>query len=148
MRVTRLLAVHRPPPLALALLVVAAVAVFVAGLEHARLWHRGYAEVEIVGPLFLINAIASAVTVLFLVFDRVALFALGAVGICVGSLISIYISHTSHFLQWREAGYDATAKVIVVAEVAGAVLTLAGLAAGALRHRRVRTSERVVAVTA
>ena len=43
---------------------------------------------------------------------------------------------------------NATAKVIVVAEVVGAVLALAALAAGALRDGRSGSSERVAAVAA
>jgi len=46
--IRRLLAPVRPGALALALLVLAAVGVLVAGFQHARLLHRGYAEVEVV----------------------------------------------------------------------------------------------------
>lgn len=45
----RLLEPVRPDPLALTLLGLAAVAVLVAGLQHARLYHRGYAEVQMSG---------------------------------------------------------------------------------------------------
>lgn len=145
--VTRLLAANRPPPLALLLLALAALAVLIAGFEHARLWHRGYAEVEVVGPLFFLNAISSAVVVLFLVFDRVALFVVGALGICVGSIVSILISHNASFFQFREGGYDATAKLILGAEIAGALLALAGVAAGGLRDRAA-ASGRLSPVTA
>lgn len=144
--VTRLLAPSRPSPLALALLVLAAVALLIAGFEHARLWHRGYAEIAIVGPLFLLNAIGTVAVVLCLVFDRVALFVLGAVAICAGSLISIVLSHSATFFQWREAGYDSTAKLIVATEIAALALALAGAAAGGLRRRE--PSERLAAVTA
>ena len=112
----RLSAAYRPAAPAVFLLALAAVAVFVAGFEHARLWHRGYAEVDVLGPLFLLNAIASAGV------------------ICVGSLISIYISHHGSFFRWRDGGYDGTAKLIVAAEIAGTVLALLGAAAGGLRH--------------
>lgn len=52
----RLLEPVRPHPVALGLLPLAAVAVLVAGAQHARLYHRGYAEVEFVGLLFFLNA--------------------------------------------------------------------------------------------
>jgi hypothetical protein len=45
----RLLAPQRPDPVALGLLALATAGVLVAGLQHARLFHRGYAEVEIGG---------------------------------------------------------------------------------------------------
>ena len=131
----RLFAPARPDALALTLLALAAVCVLVAGLQHARLFHRGYAEVEIVGLLFLMNAIGSTVVVLMLIFERVWLFVLGALSIGVPSLVSIALSHSSGFLGFREGGYDADALVIVVAEVAAVLLALAGAAkaAGTLR---------------
>ncbi|MEA2305660.1 MAG: hypothetical protein QOH43_2940 [Solirubrobacteraceae bacterium] len=130
---SRLLQPERPSPAAYALLVLAAVAVAVGGFEHARLFHRGYAEVDVVGPLFLLNGVASAVVIALLVLDRVALFVAGALLISVASLASILVSHSSSFFGFAEGGYDAGAKLIVIAEVAAVVLTLAGAAAAGLR---------------
>ncbi len=131
----RLLAPARITPLALGVLALAAACIFVAGVQHARLFHRGYAEVEIIGPLFLANAAGSAVVVLTLVFERSALFVLGALSICAPSLVSIAISHSSGLFGFREGGYDADALVIVVAELSAVVLALLGaaLAAGGRR---------------
>jgi hypothetical protein len=131
--VRRLLEPVRLDPAALGLLALAALCVIAAGLQHARLYHRGYAEVEIVGLLFFLNAIGSAGVVLTLIFARAWLFVLGALSICVPSLVSIAISHSSGFLGFREGGYDADARVIVVAEVAAVVLTLLGAAKAATR---------------
>ena len=123
----RLLQPARPDALAGALLAVAAAGVLVAGLQHARLFHRGYAEVDVVGALFLLNAIGSTAVVLALLARRVWLFVLGALAICVPSLASIAISHSrAGFLGFREGGYDTDAVVIVVAEVAAAVFALLG----------------------
>ena len=128
----RLLQPTRPDALALALLTLAAVGVLVAGFQHARLFHRGYAEVDYVGPLFLMNAIGSAVVALALVAERVWAFVLGALSICAPSLVSIAISHSSvGFLGFREGGYDGDALVIVVAEMAAAAFALLGAAAAA-----------------
>ena len=122
----RLLAPSRPDPLALALLALAALCVLVAGFQHARLFHRGYAEVEIVGLLFFMNAIGSTVVVLML--------SSGASG-CSSSApcrsacrrSSRSRSRTrSGFLGFREGGYDGDALVIVVAEVAAVGFALAG----------------------
>lgn len=129
----RMLAPTRPEPVALALLALAAVCVLVAGFQHARLFHRGYAEVELVGPLFLMNAIGSAGVVLALIFQRVWLFVLGALSICAPSLVSIAISHSSGFFGFREGGYDADALIIVAAEIAAVVLALLGAARAASR---------------
>lgn len=124
----RLLAPARIDPLALGILALAAACVLVAGVQHARLYHRGYAEVEIIGPLFLANAVGSTVVVLALVVDRSTLFVLGALSICAPSLVSIAISHSSGLFGFREGGYDADAIVIVVVEVAAVALALLGAA--------------------
>jgi hypothetical protein len=126
----RLLAPSRPDSIALALLALAALCMFVAGVQHARLFHRGYAEVEIVGLLFFANGFGSAAVVLTLIFDRAWLFVLGALSICLPSLVSIALSHSSRgFLGFREGGYDADALVIVVAEIAAVLLASLGAAA-------------------
>jgi hypothetical protein len=135
--VRRLLQRSRPGALALVLLALAAAGVLVAGFQHARLFHRGYAEVEVVGPLFFMNAIGSAVVVLALIAERVWVFVLGALSICVPSLVSIAISHSSvGFLGFREGGYDADALVIVAAELGAAVFALLGAAAAARARPR------------
>lgn len=131
----RLLEPSHPPRTALALLAAAAVAVAVGGLEHARLFHRGYAEVEVVGPLFLLDAIGSAVTILLLIARRSALFVVGSLTISAGSLVSILFSHGSSFFGFSEGGYDGAATVIVVAEGAAILLTGLALMAGAVDHR-------------
>jgi stage V sporulation protein SpoVS len=96
----RLLEPSRPGALALLLLALAAASVLVAGFQHARLFHRGYAEVQVVGPLFFMNAIGSMVVVLALLAERVWIFVLGALSICVPSLFSIAISRASSSPGW------------------------------------------------
>jgi cytochrome c551/c552 len=135
----RLLAPVRSDAPALALLVLAAAGVLVAGFQHGRLFHRGYAEVEVVGLLFIFNAIGSLAVVLALAAERVWLFVVGAVSICAPSLASIAVSHSSiGFLGFREGGYDADALVIVAAEVWAVVFALLGAAVAA----RARSPER------
>ena len=130
----RLLEPTRVDALALALLALAALGVLVAGFQHARLFHRGYAEVQVVGLLFFLNGIGSAFVVLTLIAQRPWAFVLGVLGICVPSLASIAISHSSiGFLGFREGGYDADALVIVVAEIAAAIFALIGAVAAFTR---------------
>lgn len=134
---SRLLARDRPTAPALVLLVLAALAFAVAGFDHARLWHRGYAEVDWVGPLFLLNAIGTLVVLLALVADRVLLFVLGVLAISLGSIVSILISHTSSFAGFAEGGWDGAAKLIIATEIASVVLVLLAIPLGALRgHER------------
>ncbi len=109
------------------LLTISALGVFVAGFVHAALVHRGYGDVEIIGPLFLLNGIASAAVVLLLVFDRPRLFVLGALAIAVPSLIAIGVSHFGSLFGWQEGEFDEGALVIVGAEIVAAVFALVGL---------------------
>jgi mono/diheme cytochrome c family protein len=129
----QLIARSRPPLPASVALVLAAIAFVIGGVDHARLFHRGYAEVEVVGPLFLLNAIGTLVVVLLLAFDRVRLFVLGVLAISLGSIVSIVISHSSSFFGFAEGGYDTDATVILAAEAASVLLVLLACALGALR---------------
>ncbi len=129
----RLLSTHRPPPAALALLLVSAACFAVAGFEHARLFHRGYAEVEVVGPLFWLNGLGTLVVLLLLVFDYVGLYVVGSLAISLGSIVSILISHNGEFFGFAEGGWDGDATLIIATEAASVVLVLAALALGALR---------------
>jgi hypothetical protein len=125
----RLLEPVRLDPVVLGLLALAALSVLIAGFQHARLYHRGYAEVEIVGALFFLNAIGSTVVVLMLIFDRPWLFVLGVLSVCVPSIVSIALSHSSTgFLGFREGGYDFDAFVVVSAEQGAVLFALLGVA--------------------
>ena len=131
--VRRLLEPARLDRFALALLALAALCVLIAGLQHARLYHRGYAEVEYIGVLFWLNAIGATGVILTLILQRAWLFVLGALAICVPSLVSIALSHSTGLLGFREGGYDADALIIVVAEVAAVVFALLGAAKAVTR---------------
>ncbi len=131
---SRLLARSTPPPLAYALLAAAALFAFVAGFDHARLFHRGYAEVELVGPLFLLNGVATGLVVVAFLADRIALFVVGVLGIQIGSIVSILLSHSAGFFGFREGGYDLDAAIILGAEVLAFILVVAGALAGGLRE--------------
>lgn len=131
--VRRLLEPARLDRFALGLLALAALCVLIAGLQHARLYHRGYAEVEYIGVLFWLNAIGATGVILTLILQRAWLFVLGALAICVPSLVSIALSHSTGLLGFREGGYDADALIIVVAEVAAVVFALLGAAKAVTR---------------
>jgi hypothetical protein len=106
---------------------LAAVAVGVAGFLHGRLFHEGYAQVTIIGPLFLINEISSGLVIALLLLRRAWLFAMGALGISVGAVVSIVISHTTSLFGFAEHRYDARATTIVAAECVAAALVLVAL---------------------
>ncbi len=64
---------------AVTLLAVAGAALLVwSGVIHLQLWSDGYKDISVIGPLFLVQAIASIVLALALVvFRRLALLAAG-----------------------------------------------------------------------
>ncbi len=122
-----LLAPARPARAIRVILGLAAVAVGVAGFLHGRLFHEGYSEVTVIGPLFLLNEISSGVVIALLLLRRPWLFALSALGISVGAVISIVISHTTSLFGFAEHAYSTAAATIVVAECVAAVLVLVAL---------------------
>lgn len=129
LRPVRWTAARDLPPAATALLAAAALAVAVGAYEHAHLYHRGYAEIDTIGPLFLVNAVASLVVILVLLARRPAAFVAGALAISVGSLVAIVLTRTTGLFGFLESGYDRRAVLTIVAEALAVVLTLAGAAA-------------------
>lgn len=119
----------------LAVLGLAALAVAVGGWEHAHLYHRGYSEIDVIGPLFLVNAVASLGAVLVLLARRPGPFVVLSLAISVGSLVAIVLTRTTGLFGFEESGYDSRAVLTIVAEVAAVLLTLVGgaLARGDLR---------------
>lgn len=122
----RWLAARDLPVAATALLGAGAVAVAVGGYEHAHLYHRGYAEIDTIGPLFLVNAIGSLACVLVLLARRPAAFVLSSLAISVGSLVAIVLTRTTGLFGFLESGYDSRAVLTIVAEVLAVLLTAAG----------------------
>ena len=94
---------------------------------HGHLYHEGYAQVKVVGPLFFLNVIGTAMVILLLLGGFVLPFVGGVLSISLGAIVSIIISHTSSFFRFSEAGYQTTAKLILGAEALAVVFTLAGL---------------------
>jgi hypothetical protein len=122
-----LLAPANPARVIWAILGLAAIAVGVAGFLHGRLFHQGYSHVTVIGPLFLLNEISSGVVIALLLLRRPWLFALSALGISVGAVVSIVISHTTSLFGFAEHAYSTTATTIVVAECVAAVLVVIAL---------------------
>lgn len=122
------LAAHDLAPLPTALLAASALAVAVGGYEHAHLYHDGYSTPTAIGVLFILNAVSSIAVVLLLLARRPALYAFGAIGISVGSIVGILFSHSSSGLfGLREGAYTTDAKIAITAEIVATVLILAAV---------------------
>ncbi|MGE4426618.1 MAG: hypothetical protein AB7G37_09230 [Solirubrobacteraceae bacterium] len=66
----RLLAPSDASPAVAILLWAAALAVAVGAYEHAYLFHHGYRHIDTIGELFVVNAVASAATIMLLALRR------------------------------------------------------------------------------
>lgn len=100
-----------------------AAAVLVSGAVHVKLWADGFRDVSVIGPLFLLNAVAALAIAVALLFWRSWLPLLAAVGFGASTLVAFVISATVGLFGVHEAwtgGYVVTAYVSeLVALVAG-----------------------------
>jgi hypothetical protein len=100
---------------------VAALAVLVSAVVHLALWADGYREIPVVGPLFLLQAVAGVVLAVLLAAWVHRLPALGAVGYGVATLGAYLLSLSVGFFGVREHVVTTEAVVAGVAELVAAV---------------------------
>ena len=106
---------------------LAAVAVVVSAVVHLELWFDGVRDQDVIGELFMVNAVAGAVIAVLLVVWRNWPPLLLAVGFGASTFAAFVISATwglfdvnAHWEGWR----------VWVAAASEIVAVLAGLAAG------------------
>jgi hypothetical protein len=122
---------------------IGVLAVLVTGAVHLQQYLGDYHSIPTIGPLFLLNAIGSAVVAvgLLLPVERwfalrrgeivVGMLALGGVAIGLGALISLYIAETGTLFGFSEGTLESVMWIAIVAELA-AVLTLGPVAVASL----------------
>jgi hypothetical protein len=120
--------------------VIVAVAVLVSGAVHLKLWADGMKDIHLIGPSFLLNAVAALVIALGVLLWRHWLPLLAAVGFAAATLVAFLISATVGLFGVHEVwtgGYVVTAYVAeLVALVAGCwALYAEGWVQTARRHR-------------
>lgn len=131
---------------------VGVLAICVTGVVHLQQYLGDYQHIPTIGPLFLLNAIGSAVVAIGLLLPverwfaarrgelAVGLLALGGVAIGLGSLISLYIAETSTLFGFSEGTLETVMWIAIVAEAA-AVFTLGPVALTSLgRSSATRTT--------
>ena len=111
---------------AASLLALAGAALLVwSGVIHLQLWGDGYRDISVIGPLFLIQGIASiALALPLVVFRRLVLLTAGAIllaATAVGLLLSVY----AELFGYRESLAVPYAETSLVVEFTGAALLLA-----------------------
>jgi hypothetical protein len=108
--------------------IVAAVAVLVSAAVHLRLWLDGFRDLHMVGPAFMLNAVAGLVIAVLLVMWRHWIPLLLTVGFGAATLGAFIVSATVGLYGVHESwtgGYVFAAAVSeAVAIVVGAVVFL------------------------
>jgi hypothetical protein len=114
---------------AVTLLAVAGAALLVwSGVIHLQLWSDGYRGISVIGPLFLIQGIASIVLAVALVaFRRVVLLAAGAV-LAVGTAAGLLLSAGVGLFGYVESLAVPDAQTSLVVEFTSAAVLAAAAA--------------------
>jgi hypothetical protein len=106
--------------------VIAAAGVLISGLVHLKLWFDGFGGIPVIGPAFMLNAVAGVVIAALLVLWRHWAPSLLAVGFGASTLGAFIISATVGLFGvhevWTGAAVLTAAASEVVAIVAGALV--------------------------
>ena len=106
-----------------------------SGVLHLQLWSEGYRSISVIGPLFLIQGIASIVLgVAVVAFRRLVLLAAGA-ALAAGTAVGLLLSASVGLFGYTESLAVPSAQTSLVVEFTGAAV-LAAAAAIVLAARR------------
>ncbi len=113
---------------------LAAAAILVSGGEHFRLWwFAHYRVIHIIGPLFLLNAIAGLLIALLLVWRANPLIELAGLGFAVSTLGAFFISVYVGLFGFQEALSGTSQLIAGIAEGVAIVLLAPTVAVRGLR---------------
>src|SRR3954462_5261281 len=127
---------HRRSTIARAALYLGALSVLATGVDHIQQYYgHDYSTVPTIGTLFFLNLVSAVVVAGGLVapLGRVAgryadairaVFAVGGIGIAVGSLAGLFISESSGLFGFVEHGYRTPIALAIVAEAAATCFLL------------------------
>jgi hypothetical protein len=112
-----------------------AIAILAVGAVHLQEYlGDGYRSIPTIGPLFLLNAVSSAVVAIGLLapLERTlhhpraelasGLLAAAGVAIAAGSLVALFISENAALFGFRESGYGTAIVLAIIAEALAVVL--------------------------
>ena len=104
--------------------VAAATFVLAGGYIHFDLWRDGYRAIEYIGPLFVANAVVSALLCVALLLRAGIRVALAGVAFSAGSLVALVLSRTTGLFGFTERGWTDMAVQATTAEI-GAIVAIA-----------------------
>lgn len=107
--------------------ILAALAVLVSGAVHLKLWLDGYRDIDVIGPSFMLNAVASVVIAALLVRWRHWIPLFLALGFGASTLGAFVISATVGLFGVHESWTGGAVLTAAVSEVVAIVAALAGL---------------------
>lgn len=122
------------PALDRSLRILAAVLLLAQGGVHLQLWFGGYRGIDVIGPMFLVNAAVALVVAVVLVVRGGLVSALAGIVFSFTTLVAFSFSRTGGFFGFAEMVWDAAALTAVGSEVL-AVLVLLAWATIATRTR-------------
>jgi len=102
-----------------------AASVLVSAAVHLDLWLAGMRDVDVIGPLFLLNAVGGLVVAMAVLLWRHWLPLLGAVGFGVATFGAYLLSMTVGLFGVQEQVWTVPAVVSAVSEVAAVVCAVA-----------------------
>lgn len=107
--------------------IVTAVAALVSAAVHLILWFDGYGDIDVIGPAFLVNAVAGVVIAVLLLTWRNWIPALLVTGFGASTLGAFVISATVGLFGVQESwtgGWVLTAAVAEIVCIVGGLLLL------------------------
>ncbi|CAN5695518.1 hypothetical protein BH24ACT2_BH24ACT2_01060 [soil metagenome] len=113
------------PALDRVLRIVAAVLLLVQGGVHLQLWFGGYRGIDVIGPMFLVNAAVALVVAVVLVVRGGLVSALAGIVFSFTTLVAFSFSRTGGLFGFTDMRWDAAAITAVGAEVLAVVVLLA-----------------------
>ncbi|MFE5293557.1 hypothetical protein ACFQ8T_15400 [Isoptericola sp. NPDC056618] len=115
------------PPAARGWRLAASLAVLVSAVVHVVLYVDGYDTIAVVGPLFLLNAVAGVALAVLLVVWRHWLPLVGGIGFGGLTLLAFVLSTTVGFYGVNETFAGTTEIVAAAAEVVAVVASAVAL---------------------
>lgn len=109
-------------PTAWVLRATAAIPVAIGGFVHLELYTSGgYQDIPVVGPMFLVNIVASALIVLAVLARPSTWVLLAGLALALGSLVGLVAAHTVGIAGFTEASLGGDQVVAILSETAAAV---------------------------
>ncbi|MDP9068390.1 MAG: hypothetical protein M3N53_08625 [Actinomycetota bacterium] len=96
--------------------------ILLGGLIHLQQFLDGFSSIPIIGPMFLANAVASAVVAALLVWRSERLWIIAGGLVATGSLAAILISRGPGLFGYVSSSFEAPEALAVVSEAAAFLL--------------------------